>query len=207
MRDLIDKMAALPGSERLFNPYADGFPGAQARRDNLVRYLADMQARRPKVMMLFEAPGYRGCALTGIPVTSERIMLGGIAQWKLFGEGYQASSGDPNGVSEMTATILWSALAELVDEPPLIWNTVPLHPHRPDERQSNRAPTAREIDMGMALIEAVLARFAPDTLLAVGRVAQHALEMLGREAVALRHPSQGGKTEFVRGLNEFYRGG
>jgi uracil-DNA glycosylase len=205
MRDLIDQLAALPGSDRLFNPYADGYPGAQTRRDNLTRYLADMLSRRPRIVMLFEAPGYRGCALSGIPVTSERIMLGGIRQWGLFGDGYQATSGDPKGVSEMTATILWGGLQELADHPPLIWNTVPLHPHRPDERQSNRAPTVRDIQMGLPFIEHILTLYQPDTLLAVGRVAQGALASLGRSAVPLRHPSQGGKPEFMRGLSAVYR--
>jgi hypothetical protein len=201
---LIANLAALASTESLFNPYSDPFPGASARRENLTRYLGDMLLRQPHILMLFEAPGYRGCALTGIPVTSERIMLTGIPEWELFGAGYRATSGDLHGVSENTATILWSALRACAGEPPLIWNTVPLHPHKPGNRQSNRAPLVREERMGLPFIEDIIRLSGFETILAVGRTAQRALETLGRQAIPLRHPSQGGKPEFVRGLREVY---
>lgn len=201
--DLINRLAALPASDRLFNPYAvSGGPGAAIRRDNLTRYLATMRGRGPRGLLLFEAPGYRGCALTGIPVTSERIMLRGIPRWGLFGEGYRATSGRPGGVAEMTATILWGALEAHTPEPPLIWNAVPLHPHRPGQRQSNRAPTRDEQEMGLGLIETVIRLYGFQTVLAVGSTAHRALAALGIEAALLRHPSHGGKSEFVRGLRE-----
>jgi len=201
---LIERLALLPGSDRLFNPYDDQFPGARIRRDNLARYLTDMLARRPRTLMLFEAPGYRGCALSGVPVTSERIMLRGIPTWALFGAGYQGTSGQVDGVSEMTATILWNELQDCADQPPLVWNTVPLHPYRPGERQSNRAPSADEQRMGLAYVEAIIALFDPRTVLAVGKIAQHALDSLGRPMTPLRHPSQGGKPEFARGLRQAF---
>lgn len=198
---LIGELAALPGSDRLFNPYApDGDPRAAIRRANLTRYLRDMLARRPTALLVAEAPGYRGCALTGIPVTSERIMLAGIERWGLFGEGYRPTSGHPEGVAEMTATILWGALMAYAAEPPLIWNTLPLHPHQPGKPQSNRTPTAAELRTGMPFVAEVVALFEPHTILAVGRKAQQALGEMGLITIPLRHPSQGGKAEFVRGL-------
>lgn len=175
-------------------------PGAAIRRDNLLRYLADMQSRRPHILLLFEAPGYRGCALSGIPVTSERIMLRGIDRWGLFGAGYRATSGHPQGVSEMTATILWGVLAEHVEHPPLIWNTVPLHPHRPGRWQSNRPPATGDVRLGLPFIEIIMSLFDFEIIGAVGRVAQRALDGMGYRAVPLRHPSQGGKAEFIHGL-------
>lgn len=206
LSDLVDGLAALPGSDRLFNPYTPrDNPAAAIRRANLLRYLADMQLRRPRMLLLFEAPGYRGCALSGIPVTSERIMLKGIEQWGLFGAGYQATSGQPQGVSEMTATILWGALVEYVEHPPLIWNTVPLHPHKPGQAQSNRPPTREEERLGLPFIETVRALFDFEAIGAVGRVAQRAINEMGQEAIPLRHPSQGGKAEFIRGLCEVTR--
>lgn len=199
---LVELIAALPGSERLFNPYAPiGEAAADIRRANLTRYLADMLARRPRVLMLFEAPGYRGCALSGVPVTSERIMLAGIPKWGLFSEGYVPTSGQPDGVAEMTASILWNALVEYAPEPPLIWNAAPLHPHRPGQPHSNRAPAVAEREMGLDFIQSVLGLFGEfQTVLGVGRTAQAALARLGRPAIPLRHPSQGGKAEFIAGL-------
>jgi hypothetical protein len=198
---LVADLAALPGSERLFNPYGpQDRPGAAVRQANLVRYLSDMQRRSPRVLMLFEAPGYRGCALSGLPVTSERIMLNGIEKWGLFGEGYRQTSDNPQGVAEMTATILWNALAEHAEQPPLIWNTVPLHPHKPGERQSNRTPTVAEQRMGGEFLGRVLEIFEVELVLGVGRKAQRTLGELTIDHLPLRHPSQGGKAEFIEGL-------
>jgi hypothetical protein len=200
---LVGDLASLPGSDRLFNPYVPiDDPLAAIRRANLIRYLDDMRSFDPHTILVFEAPGYRGCALSGIPVTSERIMLRGIDKWGLFGDGYRPTSDHPLGVAEMTATILWNALVENVEQPPLIWNTVPLHPHKPGDPQSNRTPTAAEIRTGQPFIEAVLALYSIDTIFAVGRKAQHALGELGYDFVSLRHPSQGGKPEFVSGLKQ-----
>lgn len=199
---LVDQLAALPGSDRLFNPYDAAYPGGEDRRRNLTLYLTDMFRRRPCPVMVFEAPGYRGCRVSGIPVTSERIMLRGIEKWGLFGAGYTPTSDQTDGVSEMTATILWNALITYADAPPLIWNTVPLHPHQPGDPLSNRTPTTAEQRDGAQMIEAMLEVFIPTQMLAVGRVAQRALAELGCDAIPLRHPSQGGKPEFIRGLCE-----
>lgn len=203
--DLIpEHLSALPGSDRLFNPYDLAQPGGDIRRANLTRYLADMGERRPRALMLFEAPGYRGCALSGIPVTSEQVMLRGVARWGLFGEGYRGTSGKPGGVSELTASILWPALEAFAPQPPLIWNTVPLHPHQPGQSQTNRTPSAAERRIGLDLIASLLDHFQFQTVMAVGRVAQGALTSLGVGSIPLRHPAQGGKSEFLRGLAEVY---
>jgi hypothetical protein len=201
--NLVDRLAALPGSETLFNPYSGG-SGADARRANLDRYLVDMLARRPDTVLIFEAPGYRGCRWSGIPVTSERIMLRGIPQWDLFGAGYGQTSDVRDGIAEMTATILWKALMAYADAPPLIWNTVPLHPHQPGQPMSNRTPTLSEQRTGAGLIGSMLETFGVRRILAVGRTAQRMLAELGCEFTPLRHPSQGGKAEFIRGLSEVY---
>ncbi len=198
---LVSELAERPGSDRLFNPYAPpDDPKATIRRENLIRYLLDMHSLAPRVLLVAEAPGYRGCALTGIPITSERIMLRGIEKWGLFGDGYRQTSDHPQGVAEMTATIVWNALIEYADQPPLIWNTVPWHPHKPGNRQSNRTPGVAEQREGVVFVKAVLALFEIEKILAVGRTAQRRLAEQGYECLPLRHPSQGGKAEFIRGL-------
>jgi hypothetical protein len=163
-----------------------------------------MLMRRPNTVLIFEAPGYRGCRWSGIPVTSERIMLRGIPQWNLFGTGYCQTSDIPCGIAEMTATILWEALLDHADEPPLIWNTVPLHPHQPGQPMTNRTPTLSEQRTGAALVGPMLETFRIRRILAVGRTAQRMLAEWGCEFTPLRHPSQGGKAEFIRGLREAY---
>lgn len=201
---LIEQLTALTGSERLFNPYS-GAVGSEARRANLTRYLSDMYQRQPDTVLVFEAPGYRGCRFSGIPVTSERIMMRGIAKWGLFGEGYMPTSEQADGIAEMTATILWETLQAYAESPPLIWNTVPLHPHKPDEPMSNRTPTISEQRMGAVLVGEMLEVFQPARVLAVGRIAQAMLAERGIEAIPIRHPSQGGKPDFVRGVKEVFQ--
>jgi len=58
---LVDQLADLPESDRLFNPYAPLHdPASAIRRENLICYLGDMKERQPEVLLLAEAPGYRG---------------------------------------------------------------------------------------------------------------------------------------------------
>ncbi len=53
---LIMRLASLPASDRLFNPYAPlDDPAAGTRRANLIRYLAQMNHLKPKVLLLAEA--------------------------------------------------------------------------------------------------------------------------------------------------------
>ncbi|MCC6905488.1 MAG: uracil-DNA glycosylase [Anaerolineae bacterium] len=204
---IIERLAALPGTDALFNPYGPlEDPLAGARRANLRRFLTMLYERHARVLLLAEAPGYRGCAWTGIPVTSERIMLAGGDRWGLFGEGYWATSGVPGGVAEMSATILWGALTEAASEPPVIWNTCPLHPHRPGERRSNRTPPRSEQVIGLPFIRLLLEMFDFEQIGAVGRIAQANLAALEVAYIPLRHPAQGGKNEFVAGLHRLLVG-
>ncbi|MDD9955205.1 MAG: uracil-DNA glycosylase [Anaerolineaceae bacterium] len=199
----VDTLARTACGAQLFNQYADTSASNATRRANLGRYLRDMEARRPEALLLFEAPGYRGCRLTGIPVTSRRVLLEGLPGLGLFGRerGYAdvAEAGFERIQGEQSATILWRALADL-GVAPLIWNSVPFHPHRAGQMLSNRPPRAAELAQGCDVLRELLARFRPRTLVAVGRSAQGSLAALGLEHHALRHPAHGGSGEFVAGL-------
>ena len=165
--DLVDELAsARIGST--FNQYAAG-PRAHLLRARLAAYLAS-RVDAP-ILLVGEAPGYRGARLSGLPFTSERQLTG-------------------DGPAEATATIVQRALAELglVDEV-LLWNVVPTHP---GTATSNRAPTRSEIRSGREFAERLA---AGRRVVAVGRVAAGALG-----AAYIRHPSRGGAVEFARGL-------
>ena len=206
--DFVDVLAQAAGGAELRNQYARGGPDNELRRGNLRRYLRDMEERRPQAMLLFEAPGYRGCRLTGVPVTSRRVLLEGVPQLGLFGSarGYQdvPEAGFERIQGEQSATILWRTLAELGCAP-LVWNSLPFHPHRPGKALSNRAPRRGELAEGREFLRMVLAHFRPRLLLAVGRVAQASLGALGLAHEALRHPAQGGSVEFTAGLQRALR--
>jgi uracil-DNA glycosylase len=151
-----------------YNFYREG-PRAALLRERLAGYL-EQRAAAP-VLVVAEAPGYRGTRVSGIPLTSERQLTG-------------------EGPAEATATIVHRALAELgCERDVLLWNTVPTHPG--DER-SNRAPTRGEVAAGLPFARE-LARGR--RVVAVGRVAHAAFG-----GTYVRHPSRGGAVTFRRGL-------
>jgi uracil-DNA glycosylase family 4 len=151
-----------------FNQYAAG-SRAPLLRARLAAYL---EARdEAAILLVGEAPGYRGARVSGVPFTSERQLTG-------------------SGPAEASATIVHRALDALgLEEDVLLWNVVPTHP---GTERGNRPPTAREVRLGMPFAER-LARGR--TVVAVGRVAAGALG-----ARYVRHPSHGGAAAFRDGL-------
>jgi uracil-DNA glycosylase len=141
MRSLIDRLAAARIG-RTVNFYREG-EGAARRRDRLERYL-DEHAGAP-LLLIGEAPGYRGARISGIPFTSERQLTG-------------------TGPAEATASIVHRVLAELV----LLWNVVPTHP---GTASSNRAPTRGEVAAGRVFADELA---GGRRVIAVGRVAHAA---------------------------------
>jgi uracil-DNA glycosylase len=151
-----------------FNFYRDG-ERAPLLRERLARYL---RARsRAALLLVGEAPGYRGARVSGIPFTSERQVTG-------------------SGPAEATATVVHRVLAELgLSESVLLWNVVPTHP---GDAGTNRRPSRAEIAAGLPFVHE-LARGR--RIVPVGRVAHAALG--GRY---VRHPAHGGAGEFRAGL-------
>jgi uracil-DNA glycosylase len=148
-----------------FNQYA----GSRLLCDRLAAYL-DAKAGA-SLLLVAEAPGYRGARVSGIPLTSERQLTGA-------------------GPTEATATIVHATLAALgIEEDVLLWNVVPTHP---GTATSNRRPTRLEVEAGEPFL-ADLARGR--RVIAVGRVA-HA----GIGGPYVRHPSHGGAAAFRAGL-------
>jgi uracil-DNA glycosylase family 4 len=174
MRSLINRLAAARIGQTT-NFYREG-EGAALRRARLASYL-ESRAEAP-LLLVGEAPGYRGARISGIPFTSERQLTG-------------------SGPAESTATIVHRVLAELgLTDEVLLWNVVPTHP---GTAISNRAPTAAEVAAGLPF---ALALAEGRRVVAVGRIAATAL---GAEYV--RHPSHGGLAEFRKGLLRFRPGG
>ena len=126
-----------------FNFYRDG-EGADRRCERLVRYLEEKGAA--PLMLVGEAPGFRGARISGIPFTSE---------WQLTGD----------GPTEPTATIVQNALAAL-ELDALCWNVVPTHP---GTETSNRRPTAAEVAASYPFLRELT---ETRTVLAVGRLAE-----------------------------------
>jgi uracil-DNA glycosylase len=189
------------------NQYADDGSAQNARRRaNLVRYLQQMAQLRPLLLLVGEAPGYLGCRRTGVPFSSERLLLDGIEPFGLLGSryGYQRAWDDGPPRSEQTATILWGELQAL-GLVAVGWNAFPFHPHRVGLPLTNRAPRAGEVRQGQRFLSMMLEHFAVQRVVAVGRVAAATLGALGVAHTPVRHPAQGGKQAFARGLQAVAR--
>jgi uracil-DNA glycosylase len=151
-----------------YNFYRDGERALLLRR-RLERYLDERE--RAAVLVVGEAPGYRGTRVSGIPLTSERQLTG-------------------DGPAEATATVVHRVLADLgCEDEVLLWNAVPTHP---GDAGSNRRPTRAEVAAGVSFARELAAR---RRVVAVGRVAHEAFG-----GTYVRHPSHGGAKAFRDGL-------
>lgn len=191
---LIEALSRVEVSDRACNQYARGERANAVRRRNLQIYLE--QIGNPAMLLVGEAPSHRGGRLTGIPFTSESIMM------RLLGapRGYRKATPGPNLSTEASATMVWATIQKI--EPlPLLWNAFPFHPFEAGNPFSNRIPTAGELLIGAPFLEEILRLFPIERVVAVGNLAERSLTRLGIEHVKVRHPSQGGKRKFVEGLS------
>lgn len=114
-------------SGAVFNPWWQvdeqndvGHNAPAIRRNHLRAYLEE-RLGKSKVAIIGEALGYRGGHFSGIPMTSERILVGkkkdGIESEQVFSSIQARRTSKPekcqDGFSEPTATIVWSALLKL----------------------------------------------------------------------------------------------
>ncbi|MBP6016759.1 MAG: uracil-DNA glycosylase [Candidatus Promineofilum sp.] len=188
------------GSAAVFNPYAGQDQPSKIRCHNLMLYLQRMRERRPRLLLLGEALGYRGGRVTGVPFTSQSIMLGDDLPHGLFGRAAGFLGVDESTWRcEATATIIWQTLGEL-NVLPLLWNAFPYHPHQLERPATNRTPTTREMDLGRDSLTYLLDAFAIEQVIAVGNRPAAALARWGLPALRVRHPAHGGKTAFRREL-------
>ena len=203
--DFLSRLVQMIVPSHVFNQYDFAHDANAIRRHNLRLYLAHMSERRPHILLVGEAAGYRGCRLTGVPFTSPFIMRHGLDAVDLFGlsRGFQVSDEWPHIQREASATIVWNTLSA-GRALPLLWNAFPFHPFRPGEPQSNRTPVAGELRLGQPFWQDLLQIYPVTTVIAVGNRANSALSPWFPQAgVAfrhVRHPAQGGKADFVRGM-------
>jgi len=195
-------VATLPtGMPGLFNPWRDRCPhdaagnGPQAKLERLALHLAC----EPEFILAGEAPGYQGCRYSGIAFTSERL-LGEGAIPRIPAPGRLSTRRLP--FSEPSATIVWKTLYRLgIAERTILWNAMQLHPHRADSLWSNRTPAPAEIQLGEPALRILIEVFPRAKIVAVGKKAEGLLGAMGvKVAGAVRHPANGGATEFARGL-------
>ena len=199
-------------SGAVFNPWwqvdAENDIGQNApgiRREHLRAYLCE-RLGKARLAIIGEALGYRGGHFSGIPMTSERILLGRktdiVPEHILLGIKPRRTSQSrkcPDGFSEPTATIVWSTLLRLGVAPEqfVLWNAFPWHSF--DLRRgmlSNRTPTSSEQSAGTPVLKAFFDLFSCQQVVALGRIAAAQLKELETYAHYVRHPASGGAKLF-----------
>jgi uracil-DNA glycosylase len=228
-------------SGAVFNPWWQideendvGPYSAAIRRKHLVVYFRE-RLGRARLAIVGEALGYRGGHFSGIPMTSERMLLGkkrdvvaGPYERRNREAGFnirgcrsplQILSGIkprrtskpsvcPNGFSEPTATIVWLALLKMGVLPDefVLWNAFPWHSFDPRRGLlSNRTPNKSEQLSGRPVLKAFLELFPCEQIVALGKIAVAQLEQLGVNAHRVRHPASGGAKLFRQQIAKIAR--
>lgn len=202
----IEELAHAETIPNVHNQYSYEFKENEIRRNNLLIYLKSMQRVNPKIILVGEAPGYRGCRTTGVPFTSEYLLMNNMKGLKLFGKesGYRLVEEKNKLIKEATATIIWETLIKF-NILPLAWNAFPFHPHKPGNEQSNRTPLKSELIAGREALLKMLEMFNIEKVIAVGNKAGQTLKELNISAYKVRHPAQGGKNDFVEGISRILK--
>lgn len=191
-------LAAAKAPTGFLNPYE-----RPATIHNLRLFLRGGQSRRHVLILIGEAPGYRGATQSGVPLCSLSVLTEDWGDpWGRFGPsaGYMVPD-ECSFTKEATASIVWSVLAQSFrDWPaPLTWNAVPFQPFR-GSVHSNASLRRREVQIGQHWLAAFVELFPAASPVALGVRASEALDSLGIRHHRVRHPSRGGKAKFREGL-------
>ena len=162
-----------------------------------------LRIQNPRILLIGEAPGHRGCKQTGIPFTSPQLIQ---------------TSAHPSMESLRSAVTLRSTECEhsagvvydyLLNQrlSAILWNAFPFHPHQKGNPESNRKPGSEELREGLGYLKMIVELFMPSLFIGVGRLGETALRQTisNQEIHYVRHPSRGGKMNFRKGMNKIFR--
>ena len=211
----VQRLKASP-SGAVFNPWWEvdrendiGRIAPIIRRQQLRAYVQE-RLGHAKLVVIGEALGYRGGHFSGIPMTSERMLLGNqpVIVAGIKPRRTSRPSVCPNGFSEPTATIVWGALLRLGLKPDqfVLWNAFPWHSFDPRRGPlSNRMPNKSEQLSGRPVLKDFLELFPCEQIVALGKIAGAQLEQLGVKAHCVRHPASGGAKLFRQQIAKIVR--
>lgn len=204
-KDFVDLVAGLR-FENAFNPYFDICPNfdqpdaSAIRRNNLAAVVEAALRANVETIWVARDLGYRGGRRTGLALTDEAHL---DAHAKLLGTRPLSRSTHGPVTAERTATVIWRMLMR-IEQPVFLWNVFPLHPYDAGNAMTNRSHTRAERQACRHVMVTLMQLLVPKSVLAIGRDAETALADLGVYAVAVRHPSYGGQSEFVDGIVRHY---
>ncbi len=193
-------LAKRPSSPTVFNPWSQ-----TKKLDYLKSYIKQIVPHEDIFFCVGEAPGYKGCAITGLPFTSTHQII--HSPHSIFSN-LKNKMKKEQLCKENTAKIFWDNIP--IEGPfPLIWNAFPFHPHNKGDLSSNRKPNQKECNEGIVYLQMLVNHFHIQRVYAIGRVAE---ELLLKhyskddkvEVIYIRHPSHGGKQKFVEGIQKVF---
>lgn len=173
------------------------------RCDNLKKYL--MERPNPKYILIGESPSI-GARYTGIAMTSEVTFANNL---NLF-NGYEFTSknNEKTKTTEKTGNIVWNELKKYGQENFVIWNAYAFNSkcfkswYKKASAIEKKEPVYKEILTTFFDIF----NYENSVIIAVGRDAEKSCKDFGFDCIYLRHPSRGGKTKFVEGLEDIIKG-
>ena len=170
--DFIERLANYKSNDTVFNMYRGNPVAAKKCRKNLREYLE--KHKNSQILFVGEAPGYKGCAKTGVPFTSDS--------------------------GEISSKVLRGAIEKYSSNTDiLMWNAFPFHPHKKGERKSNRKPSKAEVQSAGWMIMNYFLEVFPNIkcVASVGNVAKELLQQFEFEYKPshICHPSYGHKKQ------------
>ncbi|MXX03089.1 MAG: uracil-DNA glycosylase [Gemmatimonadetes bacterium] len=193
--------------DHVFNPYTDRCPvhdradAPEWRSENLLSVLEAAAGRSVDALWIGRDYSYRGGRRTGLAFTDDEHLDEHALRWGLTLR--RPTRGAV--VRERSANSVWNVLSR-VRATVFLWNVFPFHPHQPDHPFSNRSHVAVERRSGQHLLEQLVRLLNPAAIITIGNDAEKAARRLAgpAEVVKVRHPSYGGQTEFLAGMEAYY---
>ena len=185
-------------TEMLFNQYRCRDPqydmedAIRIRRNNLWSYV-DSFTCIPTCFVVGEAPGCRGVRFSGVPFTNERQLVNGELPFKGCRSSLVTRWKKPR--SSKSSSIFWSAMRNFHTEKRqdfFAWNCIPFYPHEKDLPLKNRTPEDRELETYGNILKDLWKQLeSPEKVIAVGKTAKKALDLLEIQATKVAHPAAG----------------
>ncbi len=207
INSFINELSKVESRVDMTNMYAPSSPQSEVCKHNLSLYLHRMVDKKCNTILVGEAPGYRGCRLSGIPFVCEDMftqkwvpdLMGSDLGYKIFSKGKLEHEG--------SASVVWPKLKEWhsrFQSMPLLWNIYPFHPHKCNNVNSNRTPSSQELKMGKEFLIKLLDLFDITNFGGIGRKAESTMKGMRFPDVSyIRHPSRGGSIVFASHIDVF----